>query len=266
MKIQPITSAQNAVLKRIRGLHQRSAREKEGLFLIEGAKVLNEAFAKDLPIHDVVVSKSFWTEGLPQLAQDRVAQLHIVEDKMFKELTTTQTPCGVVAVGSSKHSSLEDCLKDCQTLMVVADAIQDPGNVGTLIRAALAFGATGMVLGKGSVDVYNPKVVRSAMGALFSLPIVVGMEAKAAITRLKAKGVRVLALEASAAKRVDSSDLTGAIAIVLGNEGGGLSPEVFLDADERISIPMSALVESLNVGVCGAIVLYQCALARGKNQ
>jgi TrmH family RNA methyltransferase len=266
MKVTPVTSAQNPSLKRIRLLHERAGREKEGLFLLEGAKVLNEAFARGITIHDVVVSKNFWTEGMPNVDQAHLNSMSVVDDKLFKELMTTQSPSGVIAVGTARQYSFADCLKGEETLVVVGEAIQDPGNAGTLIRAALAFGASGVVLTKGSVDAYNPKVVRSAMGALFALPVVTGVEAGTVAAQLKSANVRVLALEPSTGKRLCDTNLRGSVAVVLGNEGNGLSQDALNLADELVTIPMTETTESLNVAVCGAIVLYECAQQRRSDQ
>jgi len=270
MKITPVTSAHNAALKRIRTLHERAGREKEGLFLLEGAKLLNEALARNITVHDVVVSQSFWTDGLPNvdqsgLSQSGLSSISVVEDKLFKDLMTTQSPSGVIAVGSARQFSFADCLRSEDSLVVVGESIQDPGNAGTLIRAALAFGASGVVLTKGSVDAYNPKVVRAAMGALFAVPIVAGIETAALAKQLKSANVRIIALEASAGTRLGDANLRGNLAIVLGNEGNGLSQQALNLADELVNIPMTETTESLNVAVCGSIVLYQCAEQRRQN-
>lgn len=264
MKAIPITSSSNSSLKRIRALHQRSVREKEGLFLIEGVKLLNEALEKGVQIQDVVVSESFGQEGLARI-DDRQAGfggVAIVSDRLFKDLATTHSPCGVVAVGSQRTCTLEQCLSGADPLLAIGESIQDPGNAGTLIRAALAFGCSGMVFSKGSVDVYSAKVVRAAMGALFSLPVVPAVELKSAIALIKARGLRILALEPTASNSLDCADLSGPLAIVLGNEGHGLSADAHNLADELVTIPINEAAESLNVAVCGAIVLYQCSTKR----
>jgi len=253
------------MLKQIRALHQRSARDKEGLFLIEGAKLLNEAFAKGVEVHDVVVSNSYWTQGMSQVNQDSLSNLNVVDDKLFKELVTTQSPCGVIAVGTSRRYNIDDCLRGETTLIAIGEAIQDPGNAGTLVRAALAFGCSGVVLTKGSVDAYNPKVVRSAMGALFSLPVVTGLELSTVVTLLRNHAVRVIGLEPTAKTELESAQLNGAVAVLLGNEGNGLSADALKLADQLVTIPMTDTTESLNVAVCGAVVLYQCAIQRRKN-
>jgi TrmH family RNA methyltransferase len=260
VKINPVSSAQNATLKRIRALHQRSNRDKEGLFLLEGVKLLNEAYAKGVAVLDVVVSKSYWTEGMSDVEQSGINELHVVEDKVFKELMTTQTPSGIIAVAKTNHHALSECIKGDETLIVIGEAIQDPGNAGTLIRAAQAFGATGVVFTRGSVDAYNPKVVRGAMGALFSLPVVAGLDIGGAIAQLKQSKLRVVALEPSAGATVLSkAKLERPLAIVLGNEGNGLTNDARRAADELVAIPMDKSIESLNVAVCGSIVLYECA-------
>jgi TrmH family RNA methyltransferase len=259
VKISPVSSAQNATLKRIRALHQRSARDKEGLFLLEGTKLLNEALAKGVAVLDVVVSKSFWTEGMPYVDQGNISEMHVVEDKLFKELMTTNTPSGIIAVAKTQQHVLSSSLKGGETLIVVGESIQDPGNAGTLIRASAAFGASAVVLTRGSVDAYNPKVVRAAMGALFHLPVVVGTDTGTVLSQLKQAGFRILALDPAAKRPLATANFTRPLAVVLGNEGNGLSAEAMKGADELVAIEMSETTESLNVSVCGSIVLYECA-------
>lgn len=262
MKITPVNSAQNPSLKQMRALHKREGREKQSLFLIEGPKLLNEAFAKGIDVRDVVASQKFFEQGLPNFDQTNVDVLHVADDKLFQDAVTTDTPCGIAAVGVVPKRRLEDCLKGNSTLVIIGEAIQDPGNAGTLMRAALALGATGIVLTKGSVDAFNPKVVRSAMGALFMLPVVTNIEITDVVQQLRFHNVRIVGLDMVADQSLEHADLSGALAILLGNEGNGLTDEARHQSDELVKISMAAATESLNVAICGSIVLYQCSVNR----
>lgn len=262
MKINSISSASNSLLKKVRSLQQRSGREQHGLFLLEGPKLLVEAQSKGIIIEDVIVSSSYLNSGFSASENPDIEQITVVDDKLFRDLTTTSTPCGIVSVGKIKTPQFSDCLKGQATLIAVAESVQDPGNLGTMIRAALAFGASGLIATAGSVDAFNPKVVRSAMGALFKLPVLVGMKMDDVVKRLKEENIRIIALEPAAQKPFWQLELNQGLAFVFGNEGNGLSGEAAELADEVVTIPMAGQTESLNVAVSSAVVLFECARQR----
>ncbi len=265
MKINAITSATNPLLKKIRSLHDRRGREKTGLFLIEGRKAVGEAFDKGIAVEEIVASQTYWKQNadLPEAAS--ATTVSVVDDKLFQELVTTVTPEGILAVAKIPSYSIADMFKDKKApLVVVAVAVQDPGNVGTIIRAALAACSSGVVLTKGSVDPFNPKVVRSAMGALFALPVISDIEFDQVVAELKSRKIKLLACQQGSSKRYFDCDLTQPLAIVLGNEAQGLSDAEMAQADELIAIPMNEASESLNVAVSGSIVLFSAVEQRIK--
>lgn len=262
MKITSISSASNPLLKKVRSLHQRSGREEHGLFLLEGPKLLVEAQSKGVHISDVIVSTSYLNSGFSANENIDIDAITVVDDKIFRDLFTTTTPCGVVSVGKIKTSSFRDCLSGRRTLIAIAESVQDPGNLGTMIRTALAFGATGLVATAGSVDAFNPKVVRSAMGALFKLPVLVGLKTDDLIRKLRQEQVTVVALEPTAEKTIWDLDLNQALALVFGNEGNGLTSAASELSDLSVSIPMSDYSESLNVAITSGVVLFECARQR----
>lgn len=264
MKITPIISDSNPLLKKLRGLQNRSQREKTGLFLIEGTKLVAEAFAKDITIEAVIVSKSYLEEGLPQLPSVNLSTVSMVEDKLFGKLTTTEGPCGIIAIGRIPHSRVDDLFSVQAPLIVIAEAIQDPGNLGTMIRTALAAGASGMILTKGTVDRFNPKVVRAAAGALFALPIVSEIAAADALAIAKAHDLTVIACEPTANRPYWQADMTGPTALIFGNEGQGFSEPILKQATDWVSIPMSDHSESLNVAISAAVILFGAAEQRLK--
>lgn len=256
MKLVPIESQTNALCQKVVSLHQRSKREKLGLFLLEGAKLLNEAFQKSIVLDAIIASKSFLAEGLPRVDQANFESIFIVDDKLFCKLNTTETSCGILAVARLKEHHLGELFDENRTLLVIGDAIQDPGNSGTMIRTALAFGATGIVFTKGSADPYNPKVVRSAMGALFSLPIVFDIEPIELVSQLRSQKTKLVGLEPSATKLLSQCDRRSPIAYAFGNEGNGLSKVLIEQADCLVQIPTAETTESLNVAVSLGIVLF----------
>ncbi len=263
MKVNSVHSQSNPLLKKIRSLHDRSSRQKLGEFIIEGPRVLNEAYAKGVDIEEIVASQSYWAEGMPQFDMRNIETIVVVEDRTFAELVTTNTPCGVVGVASIQKRKLSDCPK--AGTIVILDAVQDPGNLGTLIRASLAFGAQGMILSKGCVDPHNPKVVRSATGALFTLPVITDVALEDAISFAKEHKFEVIALHPSAEKPFHDLDLSKNVALLLGAEGQGLSKTSLDSADHLATIPMHDATESLNVALAGGIVLFECMRQRDRS-
>lgn len=262
MRIVTLTSSSNPLLKRIRSLHERQARHKAGLFLIEGEKVLLEAFNKDIEIEAVVMDSAYYEKGFPETFDDNLLELNVVDSSLFKTLSTTSSPCNVVAIAKTKTSrttttELIAAIDQNQPLTVVlCENLQDPGNLGTIIRSSLAFGANALILSKGSVDLYNPKVVRSAMGALFDLPISSGENIGDILASLKKAGFEIIALNPEAKQSFLTLEYGKKIAIVLGNEGNGLTAEADAITTKEAHIEISPQVESLNVAVAASVVLF----------
>lgn len=263
MKINSITSASNTTLKSIRALHKRQAREKEGLFLLEGAHCLIEACAKKLELKAIVASQSYLTSGMEELKDLDIEEISVVDDKLFAELNTTTTSCGVLAMAKMPRQPDHQAIKQWKPrIIAIADAIQDPGNLGTLIRTAYAAEIGGLLVLKGSVDQFNPKVVRAAAGALFALPIIADLEPVEALDLIKSNAMRLLICQANAQKRYFDAKLSDSVALVLGNEGQGVNDILRAAADESISIPMNPRSESLNVAISGGIILFEAMRQR----
>ncbi len=259
MRIVTLSSPSNPLLKRIRSLHERQARHKAGLFLIESETVLLEAFARDLEIEAVVVDREYFEKGFPETFDDNLVELNVVESALFKTLPTTSTPSGVVAIAKARDHRLDGLLQAVDhdhVTLVVCENVQDPGNLGTIIRTALAFGAGGLILTRGSVDIYNPKVVRSAMGALFQLPIATNVELGECHRHLKNRGIDIVALSPEAEQSFIDLNYGKKVALLLGNEANGLTPEAEAMVTTRVRIPMHGDVESLNVAIAAGVVLF----------
>lgn len=257
MKVKEISSRNNALLQTIRRLDDVSDRQELGLFLIEGTKLIGEAFNKKVDLVDIVVSQSFFKEGLARSGLPALESVSVVEDKVFNSLCTTASSCGILASARIQTHSLEELLKKKTGTLVFGECIQDPGNLGTMIRTALAFEAAGLILSRDSVDHLSPKVVRASMGAVFRLPIVADVDAEASLGRLKASNAQIVALDAKADRTFDRHKLNGRIVYLFGNEGHGLSQTSLKLADYTVSIPINPESESLNVAVAMGIVLYQ---------
>jgi RNA methyltransferase, TrmH family len=242
----------------VRALHRRRGRDAEGLFLAEGVRLVEDLLASPLEVRLAVASSSLGDTSRGRALHAALAARGVscreVDDRALVELADTETPQGVLAVAAIPRPSLDAIdLAAPPSAVLVLDAVQDPGNLGTLARTAEALGAAGLVALPGTVDPWNAKSVRAAMGATFRLPVV-----QAAWDDLepwlRARGVAVLAADAAGEPLGPPPSRA---ALVLGNEGAGISPETAARADRTIAIPLRGRAESLNVAAAGAILLHE---------
>ncbi len=265
MKVTEIVSSGNQRLKLIRSLAESGQRKDQAgdqaLFLLEGQKLIQDALNKKIELIDVIVSRTYFDSGLNNTdLADRLDHVVVVQDRIFNELYTTDTSCGIIATVEQRRYQLADMLTG--RLLLLGDNIQDPGNLGTIIRTAHAFQAGGLILSKGSVDCYNPKVVRSSMGAIFSLPIIIKADLQSIIDQLKAHKFHIIALDNKAKTPFWQETTPESRAYILGNEGHGISPDIKNLVDKNVSIPISPDCESLNVAVAAGIILSWCRLPK----
>lgn len=245
-----ITSARNPLLKEVRRAVHDGGLTESGLCVAEGFHLLDEALSSHCHIEEVLVSEPAAAK-LPPLGAVRVVTL---EERLFATLAATETSQGVIALVRPPSWQLDDVLRP-PALAVILDAIQDPGNAGAILRAAEAFGATGAVFLKGSVNPYHPKALRGSGGSIFRLPVVTSAELQA----LPA-GVRLYAAMPRTGRELSECDLTAPCAIVIGNEARGIRPELAARA-EGLRIPTQR-VESLNAAVSAAVILYEARRQR----
>ncbi len=264
MKINSISSESNSTLKTIRSLHRRQNREKERLFLLEGPHCLGEALKKQLDLKAIVASKSYLDLAGEELRSLDISEISVVDDTIFSGLATTSTSCGVLAIASMPQEDRAALSSWHPRVFAVADSIQDPGNLGTLLRTAYAAELGGVLLLKGSVDKYNPKVVRAAAGAIFDLPVISDLEVQEAVSLIRSLDMRLLICEAGNHTPYYEHDLSNNAALVLGNEGRGTSALLKEEAAGMISIPMNPNSESLNVAISGGIILFESLRQRKK--
>lgn len=247
----------------IRDLHRRRGRERRGLALAEGVRLVEEAIAAAIPIRGVAASPALeaTTRGkaLKAALSDRGVRIDEVSDDQLVALADTEHPQGIVAVIEPKHWSLEDISMTPGLTALVLDGVQDPGNVGTMLRTALALGAAGLVALKGTADLTNPKVVRAGMGASFRLPAVAAApDELVAWARLQRAEIWVADAGGEAADRLPPRSVRRPpIALAVGNEGAGVGPLLEAAADRRIGIRLAPGVESLNVAVAAGILLHE---------
>ena len=266
-----IQSVQNEWVKSLRKLHDRADRVERRCFLIEGTHAVEEAIATQWPLVSIVFNTK-WAQSHPQLlaqlasrAVSSQTNLQPVSDDILRKLSTTNSPCSVIAVASiTDHSFQEDkkqLRSENSSLMIAAESLQDPGNLGTLIRVAAASGFGRIVLSDDSVDPTNPKVLRSTAGQWFRSPPIVTDNLRAWIRGRKSEGFQVLAASAEGQSMWDCN-LTSNTIVLLGNEGSGLSQDLRVEATGTVSIPMAIGVESLNVAVSGALIAYEALRQR----
>lgn len=242
-----------------RDLHRRKAREKRSLFVAEGVRSVEELLRSGLALRGAVVAPQLASaprgEALrKQLDQARV-EIAEVSEKDFRSAAETESPQGVIAIGEVPSRSLDTLEIPPVCRILVLDAVQDPGNVGTILRTAAALGATATIALPGTVDLWNPKVIRSSMGAQFHHP---ALHAEwADLTRLLDREKIELWGADARGEPLDRTRAVKRLAIVVGNEGSGLSPDVRAKADRTISLPIANNVESLNVAVAAGIILHE---------
>ena len=244
----------------IRDLGRRRGRERRGLALAEGVRLVEEALASGITIRGAAVSPALegTTRGVALKAR-LVAQgvrIEEVTPAELEELADTDHPQGIVAVVEPRAWTLADLTIAPESVLLVLDAVQDPGNVGTMLRTAHALGSVGVVALRGTADLTNPKVLRGSMGAAFRLPAVAADE-DAFLVWAAEQGMTIWAAAADGTPFARSGTRAGPIALVVGNEGAGVSPGIARAAAHRVAIPLRPDAESLNVAVAAGILLYE---------
>lgn len=246
-----IESSSNSIFKQTKKLLLSSNRRKTGLFLVEGERIVKDAIKYGAQIEYILLSETFYKErGCDFEGQ----KLYLLSDKLFDELKSTVNSQGIIAVSKYTDSQNED-INFSSGLYLYLDSVTDPGNMGTIIRSAAAFGVDGIVLSKGCVDVFNPKVIRSTMSGIFSAKIY--FDKDNVLEKFRENGYQIIGtfpLNAISSRDFCYSDKS---IIVMGNEANGICPDTEKLCTHRVSIPMTEDAESLNVSVACGILLYE---------
>lgn len=241
---------------------RRAARDDEGVFVVEGAKVLDQALDADAPVEAVYATAHTRDPVVSRAA----AMGHPVFDLapgVIEKVADTTAPQAVLAVIGKRTTALDDLR--AADLVVVAVDVRDPGNLGTVMRSAEAAGAGGVICCDGCVDVFNPKTVRASAGAVFHVPVVVGGQPVEVLERIGGWPTRRLATVARGGQPYHAVDLATPVAFVFGNEAHGLPDDVAAHIDEYVTIPMAGRTESLNVGMAAAVLCFEAARQRGRS-
>ncbi len=266
-RLRHIEGRHNALVKELRQAFGHAELTESGDCAIEGVRIVEEAIRSGLRFRAV-----FFRESAQNLSEKLLPQIgaHVetleLADKLFDGAVPSETPQGVAALVRLKDFSLEAVLERVQVgPILVAAGLQDPGNLGTILRSAEAFGSAGVILGEGTVSPFNSKVIRASAGSAFRLPVV---QAKGpgglndVCTKLRARGVRLMATSSHKGTSLDQAKLAGPVAIFVGSEGAGVPRALLAQVDETVAIPHSPQVESLNAGIAASIVLYEAARQR----
>ena len=255
-----ITSASNQKIKNLINIIQKSkARREQDVFITEGVKMFQEAPMDK--IVEVYVAESFYETGT---AREKIQQCgyEILSDELFKKVSDTQTPQGILCVMKQYHYELEDLFQKENPLFLILEDIQDPGNLGTMIRTAEGASVDGIIMTKGTVDIYNPKTIRSTMGSVYRMPYIYTDDLLGVMKQLQEKQVKLYAAHLKGNQFYHQLDYKGATAFLIGNEGNGLKDETADAADVYMKIPMEGKVESLNAAVASVILMYEAARQR----
>jgi TrmH family RNA methyltransferase len=277
MLVERITSKQNPLIKRFRRVRLG---DEHHLVFIEGIRLIEDALKAG--VHFESVAYSLALEASERGAQLQDDLLHVpcrgalVPQQILDYIADTESPQGIVAIVSRPHFELADVFNDDTPLIIIADELQDPGNLGSIIRTAEAAGASGLLTMRHTVDPFNLKALRASMGSAFRLPVVTDVKREEAIHLCKERGVKIVASRLPAKERgvledaaivakelrYTEADLTTPIAIVLGREASGVSEDIAAEADLFVHIPMAEGIESLNVAAAATVLLYEAARQR----
>lgn len=271
--VTTITSLDNPTVKAVRALSKRRERQREQAFIVEGGRLLSEALAAGATPRAVLIARDLFGEGeeqerllvsLSELREDSGQHMRVLEvtPQVLRSVSETETPQGIVAVFSFPERREP---ASGTPLIVVADGVRDPGNLGTMLRSALGAGATLFCTTPATVDLYNPKVVRASMGAHFRLTLRsnVGWER---LDELLADCAGVWGAEAEGETVYSAADWTAASAVIIGNEDRGISPEGRARCTGTIAIPLGGRLESLNAAIASAVILFEAARQRRAEQ
>lgn len=243
-----ITSKSNELIKHVKSLHQKKYREEFQQYFVEGIKLVKEAIAENMPIEKIIICE----ELLEETIDTGKCEVEFVNQTIYNFISDTQSPQGIMAIINItiKKEQLENTI-------FALDNIQDPGNLGTIIRTLDCAGIHTLLLSKGTVDLYNPKVIRSTMGAIYRVNIQENINLKEKLVALKQKGYHIVITDLKAKIFHYDLDFAKKLVIVIGNEANGVSEEIQQLADIKIKIPMLGRTESLNAGVAASIVAYE---------
>lgn len=250
-----ITSTSNTQVKRLLQLQRKSkARNEEQIFLVEGLRMFLEVPAER--VQKVYISETLYNKKEQELNLDRFS-VEILSDTVFQYVSDTKTPQGILCIVQQKKYDIDELLKLENPHFIVLDNLQDPGNLGTIVRTAEGAGVNAVFLSRESVDIYNPKTIRSTMGSIYRMPVIYVDNLLQLLSLFRQKGIKSYAAHLNGEKSYDKENYQSGTAILIGNEGNGLRDEVASLADVWVQIPMQGQVESLNAAIAASILMFE---------
>lgn len=258
---ETITSPSNQIIKDAKSLHKKRFRWDKRRFFIEGVRAVEESIISNAEIDYVLYSDMLFSVKGGDKLFDQIKLLQCrsyhISDKLFQEITDTESPQGVFASVKFNIHDIESVLADKGNFFILLDRVQDPGNLGTIIRTADAFGSNGIIVTNGCVDVFNPKTIRSTMGSIFHTPLLYYNEINDAIKDLNNRGIQIMSTSLDSSNYCYDIDFKTNFALVIGNEASGVSESIINASDCLIKIPMQGKAESLNAAIASAVIMYE---------
>ncbi|MCF6465209.1 TrmH family RNA methyltransferase [Clostridium sp. Cult2] len=262
-----ITSSSNPTIKEIKSLYRRKERWAKESFIVEGIKIVEECIDNNYPLRNIIISDELYNirggEGLLEKIIDNNSLIK-VPDRLYKEISDMENPQGVLAVASFKRDSIKNIYDIDNPFILLLDQVQDPGNMGTIIRTADAFSVDGIIITEGCVDIYNPKVVRATMGSIFRVPIYHYSDGIEIIKELKNRNIKVYSTSLKGEKFIQNVNFNIPSILIIGNESKGVSKSLETLADSLIKIPMIGDAESLNAAIASSIIMYETIRQRSQ--
>lgn len=256
-----ITSTSNKVIKEIKSLHRKRDRWNKRRFFIEGVKSLDEALKTSSDILYIIYGPSLFDMDNGHEMYNKIVESDIdiykTTDKILKDISDTENPQGIIGVLSFQMEELHHLLNIEDNFIIVLDKVQDPGNLGTIIRSADALGAKSVIVTKGCVDIFNPKVIRSTMGSIFHMPVTYCEDIMELILKLKKKDINVITTSFRESIPCYKMDFNRDFALIIGNESKGVSMDIIESSDYLVKIPMIGDAESLNAAMASSILMYE---------
>ncbi|WMM23647.1 RNA methyltransferase [Tissierella sp. MB52-C2] len=260
-----ITSSKNPLIKEIKSLYRKKDRMKNKSFIIEGIKIVEEAIDNNYSIKNIIYTDQLFKTKDGEDFYQKIRSLEnivYVPDNIFKEISDTENPQGILGIAMYKYNGVEEIFKIETPFLLFLDGIQDPGNMGTIIRTADAFNISGVIITEGCVDPYNPKVVRATMGSIFRVPLYYTSKAMEDLMKLKKENIKIYSTSLDGSIPIYDADFKEGFILSIGNESKGVSEETFSLSDKLIKIPMPGMAESLNAGVAASIIMYEAMKQR----
>jgi TrmH family RNA methyltransferase len=261
VNLHTISSSSNEKIKRLKSLYTKKGREENNLFVVEGEKFIAE-ISCDFIIDSIFLSESYYEKNNNKL--NLGSEYFIVKDNIFKSISDTVNPQGIIAVVQEKQYNITNIFLKENPFLIIAENIQDPGNMGSLIRSSDAFGAD-CVVACECADIYSPKVIRATAGSIFHIPVI-KMPFEAIINILKEKSIKIIGTYLKDAKDPEDINFKEGSALIIGNEGAGISLEAVKASDAFVKIPMSGRAESLNASVASGVLLYEVQRQRNNKK